>query len=208
MPILLGALLLAFGVMLLFGATEFDRGLLLLAAESSPQLKALGGIAAAASSVPVLLAALAAGGGALAVQRAWRSLGLLVIAAAGLIFFRVLTEASAGFRPNLTDNILPTQQPAFPDPAAAGGAAVWVALALLLTRHRPWRGLALFAAATLAMAAGLGRVVTGVAWPTDVIGGWAIGLAWTLLPLWLAGEDLGDGAPRPKNVRPQPETAG
>jgi undecaprenyl-diphosphatase len=38
----------------------------------------------------------------------------------------------------------------------------------------------------MAMMVGLSRVMLGVHWPSDVIGGWAFGLLWVLVTLRLA----------------------
>jgi undecaprenyl-diphosphatase len=56
----------------------------------------------------------------------------------------------------------------------------YVALALLLSepgRRRIW----LAGAIALAVVVGLSRVILGVHWPSDVVGGWCYGLFWALL---------------------------
>jgi undecaprenyl-diphosphatase len=49
--------------------------------------------------------------------------------------------------------------------------------------HRPATALAIL----LSFLIGISRVMLGVHWPSDVIGGWAFGLLWVLLTLRLAG---------------------
>jgi undecaprenyl-diphosphatase len=50
-----------------------------------------------------------------------------------------------------------------------------VVVAALFLRRPLARGLAVAAAAALEAAIGLSRLELGVHWPTDVIGGWALG---------------------------------
>ena len=199
MPIVLAGLLISFLVMLLFGGTEFDRGLfMLLHVENSPDLALAGAIAEQATR-PVLLVAMGgAGAGLLAIRRQWRSALLLAAVTAGaLLLAAYLGSVTESLRPIAGERIAETQTSLFPNAAAAGAAAVWLGLAFLLTKHRPWRTIWAGLAVLLAVAVGALQLVNGAAWPSDVIGGWALGLFWLLLLLWLAGADLGDGMARP-----------
>jgi membrane-associated phospholipid phosphatase len=68
----------------------------------------------------------------------------------------------------------------FPSGHSAAAAATWAAVALVLGRGRPWRAKALLAAAAAAVAAAVAasRVLLGVHWVTDVVGGVAMGFGW------------------------------
>ncbi len=105
----------------------------------------------------------------------------------------------------LLDRVRPTIDPAagslgpsFPSGHSAGAAACFAALALVLGRGRSPRihaGLA-GAAVFLAVAVATSRVLLGVHWLTDVIGGLALGWAWfALCALAFGGRMLRFGAP-------------
>lgn len=206
MPVVAFGLLLAFLVMLLFGGTEIDRGLLLLFQTGDrAEWREVAEWVTAASAPAVLLAVGLAGAGALLVRGEWRRAALLLaITLVGGLLAELIGELTVDLRPPVNERLLPTQGQAFPDRAAATAAIVGLSLAVLTARLRPWRGLALHVATWFAVAVGAARVMSGAAWPTDVIGGWAFGLLWTLLLLRLSGEDLGDGPPR---ARPRPPAA-
>jgi membrane-associated phospholipid phosphatase len=201
-PFLLTGLLLAFLVMLLFGGSDFDRALLmLLHVRDDPRLAAAAGPVALLVSPFALAVMGAAGAGTRLVRRDWRSALLLLSITAGVVLLgEYLASLSAPVRPPLPERADPGSR--FPSLSAAGTAAVWPALAFLLTQHRPWRAVAVAFAVLFALAAGIFQLLTGAAWPSDVIGGWALGLFWALLLLWLAGTDLGDGTPRPVRHSP------
>lgn len=205
MPVVLAGLLLAALVMLLFGGTELDRGLLLLLGEAAgPQLRQVAAaLLTMASPLPVMVAT-GAGAGFLLVRGGWRPALLLAACGVGAALLALLLGgATRQLRPGPGEIVYPSQEQLFPDPVALSAAAAALALAFLLTRRMPWRALALYIAAAFALTAGIARLLLGLAWPSDVIGGWAIGLCWTLLLLSMAGEDLGDGTPRPLRHSPR-----
>jgi membrane-associated phospholipid phosphatase len=76
----------------------------------------------------------------------------------------------------------------FPSGHAMAAAALSVSLALVARQTRWWRP-ALIAAVVWTMLMGLSRVYLGVHWPSDVVGGWAAGVALTLGVCVLLGID-------------------
>jgi undecaprenyl-diphosphatase len=198
-PIVIAGLILSFLVMLLFGGTELDRALLVLfSAGGAPRLERASELAALAAEPLPLLVLAVAGAGAGALRSRWRQ-GLLLLAVAllGRLLVDSIQGLTEGIRPGIEERLLAPQQGDYPSGHAANATITGFALAFLLTRHYPARALALGAAAAVALLVGMARLVTGAAWPSDVIGAWALGLAWVLLVLRLAGEDLGDGTARP-----------
>ena len=192
-------LVIAWTVMLLFGAMEFDRGLLLFAyagehrgtATAAGWVTELGGAA-------VLFAVTAAGAILLLVRREWRSAALLLaITLTGRLLVSLQKDWTARVRPDAQGHLVPVESLAFPSGHAANATLVWLCLALLLPTDERVRGFAVWAAVWLALAVGVSRVMLGVHWPSDVIGGWAFGLFWTLLLLHLSGLRVNEGTPAP-----------
>jgi undecaprenyl-diphosphatase len=63
----------------------------------------------------------------------------------------------------------------------------YLTLALVLTAGTRWHRAAVVGAILLSVLIGTSRVMLGVHWPSDVIGGWAFGMLWVLVTLRLAG---------------------
>ena len=108
---------------------------------------------------------------------------LLVITLTG----RGLAEAQkywiARVRPDLEPHLVVVKTSSFPSGHATSSMIFYLALALVVTAHSRWRPAAAAGAILLSLLIGTSRVMLGVHWPSDVIGGWAFGLLWVLLTL-------------------------
>jgi membrane-associated phospholipid phosphatase len=192
-------LIVAWTVMLLFGGLEFDRGLLIFAyAGDHPWAAAAARWVTELGGMPVLLAVTGFGAAWLLVRREWRAAALLLaVTLTGRLLVSLMKDWTARVRPDAHGHLVPVESLAFPSGHAANATLVWLCLALLLPTNERGRGLAIWAAVWLALAVGLSRVMLGVHWPSDVIGGWAFGLFWTLLLLHLSGLRVNEGTPAP-----------
>jgi undecaprenyl-diphosphatase len=190
-------LVVAWTVMLLFGGLEFDRGLLLFAyAGNHAGAAAAAGWVTELGGMPLLFAVTGLGAALLLMRREWRAAALLLsITLTGRLTVSLLKDYTARIRPDAQGHLVPVESLAFPSGHAANATLVWLCLALLLPTNERGRGLAIWAAVWLAIAVGLSRVMLGVHWPSDVIGGWAFGLFWTLLLLHLSGLRVNEGTP-------------
>ena len=86
-------------------------------------------------------------------------------------------------RPGDEEHLVNVGNPSFPSGHAAGSMIVYLTIALVLTADGRWRAAAVTAALLVTFGVGLSRMMLGVHWPTDVVGGWAFGLMWVLIAL-------------------------
>lgn len=86
-------------------------------------------------------------------------------------------------RPEEFEGFIQIESFAYPSGHAANSMIVYFLLALLLVEDPDRRNLAAAAAVLLSLMIGVSRVLLGVHWPTDVVGGWAFGLLWVLVSL-------------------------
>ncbi len=90
-------------------------------------------------------------------------------------------------RPDLVEHLVNTHTASFPSGHATMSTVVYLTLASLIVRlvdDTAVRAYVLSVAVLLALAIGISRVYLGVHWPSDVIAGWALGVAWASLS-WL-----------------------
>jgi undecaprenyl-diphosphatase len=171
--------------MLLCGAGPLDRGIYeALYAGHRPALLAVARIFTALGEPTVLIAACAACAAWLwFVGRGRLGLVLLLIALIG----RGLAEAQkywiARVRPDVEPHLVVVKTSSFPSGHATSSMIFYLALALALTTHTRWNRMAAAGAIILSLLIGTSRVMLGVHWPSDVVGGWAFGMLWVLLTL-------------------------
>ena len=113
----------------------------------------------------------------------WVFIGIVMIG-------RGLSEAQklwiARVRPEFEPHLVVVKTSSFPSGHATSSMIFYTTLALVLTAGTRWRGTAVAGAVLLSLLIGVSRVMLGVHWPSDVIGGWSFGLLWVLLTLRIA----------------------
>jgi undecaprenyl-diphosphatase len=85
----------------------------------------------------------------------------------------------ARVRPELVPQLDPISSAAYPSGHANNAAVVYILFIMLVpqARHPLWQA----AAAVMILLTGLSRIMLGVHWPTDVIGGWMLGTSFALM---------------------------
>src|SRR5437870_9648074 len=106
-------------------------------------------------------------------------LAAIVLVGRGLS--EVQNYAIARVRPDLEPHLVVVKTSSFPSGHAASSMIFYLTLALALAAGTRWSRPAAGAAILLSLLIGTSRVMLGVHWPSDVIGGWAFGLLWVLL---------------------------
>lgn len=156
----------------------------------------------ALGSMTVLVLFVLAVAGALLARRQYHALVLLLVAAFGGMLLNVLLKPVFGRpRPDVALRLTEVRSLSFPSGHAMGSAIVYLTLAALLARLVRPRALKLYflgLAALLTFLVGTSRVYLGVHYPTDVLAGWTVGLAWALLCWTVARYLQGRGAVEPE----------
>jgi undecaprenyl-diphosphatase len=174
--------------MLLGGGGPLDRALYqALYAGGDPALVAAARLFTALGEPALLIAA----GFIVAGLLWWRARGRLALVLLSVILVgRALAEVQkysiARARPELEPHLVLVKTSSFPSGHATSSMIFFLALALALTARSRWHRAAAGAAVTLSFLVGTSRVMLGVHWPSDVIGGWAFGALWVMLTLPLA----------------------
>jgi undecaprenyl-diphosphatase len=108
---------------------------------------------------------------------------LLLIALIGRGLSEVQKYEVARVRPAIEPHLVVVKTQSFPSGHAASSMIFYLALAIALTAGTRWHRAAAAGAVVLSLLIGTSRVMLGVHWPSDVIGGWAFGMLWVLLTL-------------------------
>ena len=171
--------------MLLLGRGPLDRNIYeALYAGHRPALVVVARIFTFLGEPTVLIAA-----GFLFAGWLWREgrgrfgLALLLVIMIGRGLSEVQKYWIARARPDLEPHLVVVRTSSFPSGHATSSMIFYLTLALALTGGTPWQRPAAVAAVLLSICIGLSRVMLGVHWPSDVVGGWSFGLLWVLVTL-------------------------
>jgi len=126
---------------------------------------------------------------ALALRRPWAALFIALSLASDLVAGLVKLVVERG-RPEgaVVDVLFGTDSFSFPSGHVVRATALVAVLAWLLAPPRFRLPLALGLAFAAGLVMGYARVALGVHWPTDVLGGLSLGLAWFAFTAWLVTE--------------------
>ncbi len=183
----LGALGAVWLAMLLLGAGEVDRAILVNLYAGDYPWVALAGIGFTRLGDWATVVGVTVAGAA---WLAWRgqardALVLLVASFSGRLLVVLQKAEFARMRPQENIPLVEVHYLSFPSGHSANSMIAYLCLALLIAGDSPrrlwWAG----AAIALSLAIGISRVLVGVHWPSDVVGGWSFGLLWALLVLRL-----------------------
>ena len=151
--------------------------------EVGRDITALGGVA-------VLVLMTTAVCGYLCLMRRFRAL-VFVLAATigGLVVSQFLKSLFDRPRPAIVPHLSQAMSSSFPSGHSMMSAVVYLTLGTLLgtvVRGRKVQAYFLVVALLLSGLVGISRVYMGVHYPTDVLAGWMMGLAWAALCWWVA----------------------
>jgi undecaprenyl-diphosphatase len=115
---------------------------------------------------------------------------VLAIPVSGRWLVQLQKQEFGLMRPPEELHLVQIQGLAFPSGHTASATMAYLSSALLLSgasQLPAWSRCAVIAiAACLSIGVGCSRIMLGVHWPADVVGGWAFGAAWTIVCLRLA----------------------
>jgi undecaprenyl-diphosphatase len=154
--------------------------------EAGQEITALGGIAVLTLMVLAVV-------GYLVQQRAYGAMRFILIATlGGILLSFTLKQFFGRERPDIALHLVTVRSPSFPSGHAMLSAVVYLTLGALLTQVVPRRVDKIYfitVALMLTLLIGVSRVYLGVHYPTDVLAGWSVGLAWALL-CWIVARLL------------------
>jgi membrane-associated phospholipid phosphatase len=176
-------------IMLLWGGSPLDRAVYeALYAGGKPALVFVAHLFTTFGDPTILV-----GAGAICAIWLWyrghRHLPMAIVAITlvGRALAEIQKYSIARVRPDLETHLVVVKTSSFPSGHAASSMIFYLTIALTLTVGTRWHRMSVAGAILLSVLIGKSRVMLGVHWPSDVIGGWAFGLLWVLLTLRIAG---------------------
>ena len=114
----------------------------------------------------------------LLIARRWREATFAGVSFAGSALLNMATKQFfQRDRPTLWESIAPEHTFSFPSGHAMGSATLAMVV-VLLCWHTRWRWPAVALASSFALLVGVSRIYLGVHYPSDILGGFAAGIAW------------------------------
>jgi len=114
---------------------------------------------------------------------------LVVLIVSGTLLSSALKRTYGRDRPDVRTPLAHETSPSFPSGHAQLSAVIYLTIGVLLGRSEPRRRLRVFwfvLALLLTILVGCSRFYLGVHYPTDVIAGWAVGMAWAAVGVAVA----------------------
>jgi undecaprenyl-diphosphatase len=153
-------------------------------------------ITAVGSDLSLWIAVLIGGAILKWLTRSWRPLLVLGVVMGGAVSLDHLIKFTvARMRPSSLLWAIPARDWSFPSGHATESAAVYLTLALMFASTQTRLGVKIVAhtiAIAVAFLIGVSRVYLGVHWPTDVIVGWTLGVAWSAIVLAASSSTMQD----------------
>jgi undecaprenyl-diphosphatase len=147
----------------------------------------------------------------LAIRRRWRLAAYLLIAGAGELVLDPVLKALVGrLRPVVAHPIAYGNGDSFPSGHALGSIVCYGALFLVFlpAARGAWRRVLTIVILTLIAAIGISRLLLGVHYVSDVLGAWALGIAWlgiTAFAFELSRQAVGEPVTDPVTEGLEPE---
>jgi undecaprenyl-diphosphatase len=147
----------------------------------------------ALGSTSVLVIVLLCAVGYLALQRRYDAMALVIVAAGGGgLLSAGLKQLFGRDRPDIVPHLVTVESLSFPSGHSMVALVIYLTLGALLARFAARRRVRVYVIGIslgLTSLIGITRICLGVHYPTDVLAGWAVGLAWAL-SCWLGARYL------------------